>query len=252
MAVLLCSMGYVWAADGETIKQGIDSDSQAESSFAGGEALGRLHVLQPNLIVTVRTLDGGQVFQGRTDNGHIGDLEAGTYEVLARLPEDPYDPFKTQVVIANGQTTSLDLSKVILSTLHRYEVLQNELELLKGSWAFKPGVKIAGMSALGVGVAGLAASVLSYVLYSKAQDNYDNAVLTSDCERYRNEVIKYSKLFTASLSIGLVAGVAGGTVLAVQGFTLRGLSDQIKAKEKSAADLKAQLDAEKNTVGGVQ
>jgi hypothetical protein len=205
---------------------------------------GSLNVSQPNLVITVKDLAGNQVFKGMPKDEFVVKLPPGGYKVLARLPEDRYDPFSTHVEIVKGKRTVLDLTSVILSTPYKYEQVQDELEGMRNSWAFKPIIKTIGATTLGLGVAGLATSIISYIFYSNAMQNYNDAVLSSDCEKYRQEAMLYGKIFSNSLVVGLSASVAGGAALVVQGITVKDLNSRIEAKERESSSLHSQIEAE--------
>ncbi len=205
---------------------------------------GSLYVSQPNLVITVKDLTGNQVFKGIPKDGFVVKLPPGRYEVFARLPEDRYDPFSTHVEINRGEKTVLDLTSVILSTPYKYEQVQDELVGLRTSWAFKPIIKTIGATTLGLGAAGLATSIISYIFYSNAMQNYNDAVLSSDCEKYREEARLYGKIFSTSLVVGLSASVAGGAALVVQGITVKDLNNRIEAKELESSSLHSQMEAE--------
>ena len=206
---------------------------------------GSLYVSQPNLVITVKDFAGEQVFKGMPKDGFVVKLPPGGYEVFARLPEDRYDPFSTHVEITRGEKTVINLTSVILSTPYKYEQIQDELAGLRNSWVFKPITKKFGAATLGIGVAGLATSIISYMFYSNAMQSYNDAVLSSDCEKYRQKAMLYGKIFSTSLVVGLGASVTGGASLVIQGITIKDLNSRIEAKELESSSLLSQMEADK-------
>lgn len=82
------------------------------------------------------------------------------------------------------------------------------------------------------------------MIYSNVMQNYNDAVLSSDCEKYRQEAMLYGKIFSTSLVVGLSASVAGGAALVVQGITVKDLNSRIEAKERESSSLHSQIEAE--------
>jgi uncharacterized repeat protein (TIGR02543 family) len=180
-----------------------------------------------------------------SDEGYFSILDPGMYTITAQLPDDRYVAFTDTVLVRTGEKKVYDPGPVDLSALSHYEETIREQEKLRQALADRTPMKKLGWSTLGVGIAGIAGSVASYFLYTKAMENYDNAVLSTDLTRYRNAAELWSKFFTVNLAIGVVGGVAGGTVLALEAPKIRGLSEQIAEKERMEVELMEIMEAQK-------
>ncbi len=210
-----------------------------------GVAAGYLYIPRPDLVVSIRKVSAleSSVPLAVSDSGYSARLAAGMYNILARLPEDSQNPYSASLVVKAGETTVFDPGPVELSLEYRYEEAIKELESLREALNGRASMKTAGWSAVGVATAGVVGTIVSYFLYSNAIQNYNDAILSDDLTRYRNDAALWSKLFTASVAVGVVGGVAGGTVFAIDAPSTSKLKKALAEQEKLASDLHRQLGA---------
>ncbi|MEA5032980.1 MAG: caspase family protein [Sphaerochaeta sp.] len=210
------------------------------------EPIGILSIPRPDLKVSLygMGIEKSEISMDLSRSGYSVKLTPGKYAVLAKLPEDRYGAFSGSVIVNAGERTVFDPGPVKLSVLHRYEETLKEQDVLRQALRNRAPAKKIGWSAVGVAAAGIAGSVVSYLLYSNAMENYENAILSSDLMRYRGDAELWSKLFTVSLAVGVAGGVTSGTVFAIDVPKTRRLSEQIVEKEQLADKLKQEMDAQ--------
>ena len=102
------------------------------------------------------------------------------YNILARLPEDSQNPYSTSLVVKAGETTVFDPGPVELSLEYRYEEAIKELESLREALNGRASMKTAGWSAVGVATAGVVGTIVSYFIYSNANQNNTDDILSDD------------------------------------------------------------------------
>ncbi len=217
----------------------------ADVSHLGGERVGILSIPRTDLDVHVTPIldEGASIPVPLQPSGYRAKLVPGRYTVKAKLPEDPYFAYSTTAVIRGGESTVIDPGPVQLSLERRYELAVIELEELRKTQAGRTIGKAVGWSAVGMATVGIVGSVVSYLLYNDALQNYHGAVLSDDLVRYREDATRMGALFTASVITGVVGGAGGGTILGFDSSKTRALKTQIAEQEALVSTMKTQLAA---------
>lgn len=220
-----------------------------------GQPVGKLLISRADLDVEVVSMVSGRtVSMQRISSGYSAKLAPGSYTVKAKLSEDPYFVFSTTAVVWAGRETVVNPGQVQLSSQRRYELTMIELEKryeqamieleeLRKTKASRTIGKAVGWSAVGVATAGVVGSVVSYLFYNNAVQNYHGASLSDDLLKYRDDAARMGSLFTASIITGVVGGIGGGTILGLDAPKTKALNKRIAEQEALISSLRSQIGA---------
>ncbi|MDY0244966.1 MAG: InlB B-repeat-containing protein, partial [Sphaerochaeta sp.] len=209
-------------------------------------SLGHLLIPRPDLSLKLQRIEEDEQYipMELSSLGYFAKLAPGQYVVLGRLLGDSYDSFTSTLTVEAEKEIVFDPGPVGFSLKYRYEESLREQELLREELNKLAPMKTAGLSALGIATAGAVGTVVSYLLYSTAVQNYNDAIISSDLTRYRNDAALWSRVFTASLATGIAGGVTGGTVFAINAPETNRLSKRLEEQEILATELRNQIGAQ--------
>jgi hypothetical protein len=170
----------------------------------------------------------------------IADVGVGGVTVHVEYSDGQTED-KTVTIVAD-QTTVVEFSYLAPDeSAAKIAALTSERQKAQGKLALRGTMNGFAWASFGLGIAGVGATGLSYLLGSQAYTSYKSAATTSDTDSARSQVELQGTIFPVSLGVGIAGAVIGASLMflppkkeAIQA-SIKSLDDQIAALAAKAS-----------------